>query len=520
MAAIGRAAALLRTGRRGPAADACRQVIRTLRGGGHVAEVWTTVRLAAELLADLDDPEPAATLLAAADADPLAPTILADERARQRRVRDRIARRLPTDRLAAATRRGTTLGRSAAADLALARLDAHRPSSRPATRQQPGSNPPSPRWTHDHHNHDHPHNRDRARRDGARGHGRREPRQGLRRAAAHRLRRRRSTAMTVLGDRLGLYTAMTDAGPLTAAGLAAATGLHERLVAEWLASQTVSGYVRHDPQAGTFECRPSTPSRCPWSTRPPTQSAPRRSSPPSTSPSRSSSGCSGPRPIYDYDELPPSLFEGVERFFRTAYTHELATTWFPAVDGLVPRLEAGARVADVGCGHGLSTLQIASRWPAGTVTGFDLHRPSVVMARAKAVEARVGNVAFHVADAADIGPGPFDVVVFSDSLHDMGDPPAALARAREVLVDGGTVVVIEPWSVDGLTDGIGNPSIRIDYAISTSVCTPTALAQHGGHAIGTQGGPTLRLKLLADAGFRDPVLATDTGANLVLAATR
>jgi hypothetical protein len=111
-------------------------------------------------------------------------------------------------------------------------------------------------------------------------------------------------------------------------------------------------------------------------------------------------------------------------------------------------------------------------------------------------------VAFHVADSADIGPGPFDVVVFSDSLHDMGDPPGALARAREVLVDGGIVVVVEPWSVDGLTDRIGNPSIRMDNAISTSVCTPTALAQHGNHAIGTQGGPSLRLKLLADAGFR------------------
>ena len=136
VAAIGRAAALLRTGRRGPAADACRQLIRTLRSAGMWPQVWITVRLAAELLADLDDPEPAATLLAAADADPLAPTVLADEQARQRRVRDRIARRLPTDRLAAATRRGSTLGRSAAADLAVARLDAH-------AAQHAAGNPPA-----------------------------------------------------------------------------------------------------------------------------------------------------------------------------------------------------------------------------------------------------------------------------------------------------------------------------------------------------------------------------------------
>jgi SAM-dependent methyltransferase len=327
------------------------------------------------------------------------------------------------------------------------------------------------------------------------------------------------TAMTVLGDRLGLYAAMTDAGPLTATGLAAATGLRERLVAEWLAGQTVSGYVRHDPQAGTFEL--------------PAEHALALSVVDSPACAVSAAEIIAAQYLtlaqlervfrgeadLDYDELPRSLFEGVERFFRTAYTHELATTWFPAVDGLVPRLETGARVADVGCGHGLSTLQIAARWPASTVTGFDLHRPSVLVARAKAVEARAENVAFHVSDAAGVGPGPFDVVVFSDSLHDMGDPPAALTRAREVLVDGGIVVVVEPWSLDGLTEGIGNSSVRIDYAISTSVCTPTALAQHGGHAIGTQGGPTLRLRLLAEAGFRDPVLAADTGANLVLAAT-
>ncbi len=329
-----------------------------------------------------------------------------------------------------------------------------------------------------------------------------------------------STAMTVLGDRLGLYAAMTDAGPLTAAELAATTGLHKRLIAKWLAGQTVSGYVRYEPQVGTFELPPEHALALSVIDSPAyVISAAEIITAQYLTLTQLEQVFRGEADL-DYDELPPSLFEGGERFFRTAYTHELATTWFPAVDALVPRLEAGARVADVGCGHGQSALHIASQWPASTVTGFDLHRPSVLVARAKAVEARAGNVAFHVADSADIGPGPFDVVVFSDSLHDMGDPPAALARAREVLVDGGIVVVVEPWSVDGLTDGIGNPLIRMDYAISTSVCTPTALAQHGGHAIGTQGGPSLRLKLLADAAFRDPVLAADTGANLVLAATR
>jgi SAM-dependent methyltransferase len=328
-----------------------------------------------------------------------------------------------------------------------------------------------------------------------------------------------STVMTVLGDRLGLYTAMTGAGPLTPTELATATGLRTRLVTEWLASQTVSGYVEHDPDAGTY--------------RLPAEHAMALSIVDSPAYVVSAAEIITAQyltldqlvPVFrgqadlDYDALPPSLFSGVERFFRTAYLHELGTTWFPAVAGLVERLEAGARVADVGCGHGQSALQLAARWPASTVVGFDVHAPSVLVARAKAVEAGARNVAFHVADAAEIGPGPFDVVVFSDSLHDMGDPPAALRRAREVLVDGGILVVIEPWSVDRLTDGIGNPSVRIDYSISTSVCTPTAMAQPGGYAVGTQGGPGLRLRMLGAAGFRDPVLAADTGANLVLAAT-
>jgi hypothetical protein len=128
----------------------------------------------------------------------------------------------------------------------------------------------------------------------------------------------------------------------------------------------------------------------------------------------------------------------VERFFATVYTHELATAWFAAIEGLVPRLDAGARVADVSCGRGQSSVQIATHWPNTTVTGFDLHQPSVVAARAAAVEAGVDDrVTFAAADAAEIGPGPFEVVAFFDSLHDMGDPPAALRRAHEVLVDGG-----------------------------------------------------------------------------------
>jgi SAM-dependent methyltransferase len=222
-----------------------------------------------------------------------------------------------------------------------------------------------------------------------------------------------------------------------------------------------------------------------------------------------------------YDTFPDSMFDAVQRFFRTAYTQELAANWFPAAPGLVPKLERGARVADVGCGQGFATLLIGRTWPASTVTGFDVHEPSIASARAAAIEAgSPENVTFRVADAAHIGPGPYDVVVYFDSLHDMGDPPAALRRAYDLLADGGIVVAVEPWSIDRLEDGIGNLSLRIDYSGSTSLCTPGSLAQAGGYGLGTLGGPSKRIDLLTQAGFREAALVADTGSNLVLAARK
>lgn len=331
-----------------------------------------------------------------------------------------------------------------------------------------------------------------------------------------------TTLMTIVGDRLGLYEAMTGAGPIRADELAAATGLHPRLVTEWLAAQTVAEYVRYDPTAETFEL--------------PAEHAAVLSV--QDSPAyliaataivgglfatvddleRAFRGDGG---VEIYDVLDDHARFGVERFFRTAYTHELAADWFPAVDGLVERLEAGARIADVGCGHGPSSVVMASTWPRSTVLGYDLHAASVTVARARAIEAGdPANLSFRVADAAQIGPGPFDVVTFFDSLHDMGDPLAALRRAHELLVDDGFLVVVEPWSLDRLEDGIGDLRTRLDFGVSTAMCTPGSLAQPGAYGLGTQGGPARRLELLEEAGFRDATVAVDTGFNLVLAARR
>ena len=314
---------------------------------------------------------------------------------------------------------------------------------------------------------------------------------------------------------------MTGAGPTTADELAGRTGLHPRLIAEWLGAQAVSGYVRHEVSTGTFELPDEhamalsvvgSPAYLvgaaeviagQYATLDPLANAFR--------------GGGG----IEYHAFPDTVRHGIERFFRTAYTHQLAQSWFPAVDGLVERLDDGASVADVGCGHGAATLIMARTWPRSEFVGFDVDEPSIAVARSRAADGGTpSNVAFRVAEAGVLDAGPFDVVTYFDALHDLGDPVAALRRAHALLAPGGIVVVVEPWSTDRLEDGIDNPIARIDFAISTSLCTPTALAQAGGHALGTCGGPTRRVRLLAEAGFVGARVAADTGQNLVLTAAK
>ena len=221
----------------------------------------------------------------------------------------------------------------------------------------------------------------------------------------------------------------------------------------------------------------------------------------------------------EYVRFPDTVKHGIERFFSTAYTHHLADVWFPAVDGLIAKLSDGARVADIGCGHGAATLLMAQLWPKSTYVGFDFDDASINVARSRAVDAGVqANISFHVGDAAGSGPGPFDVVTFFDALHDLGDPRAALDRAYDLLTPGGILVAVEPWSTDRLEDSIDNPIARIGSAISTSMCTPTSLAQPGAYGLGTCGGPTRRLALLSAAGFHDAHVAADNGQNLVITA--
>ncbi len=328
-----------------------------------------------------------------------------------------------------------------------------------------------------------------------------------------------TTAMTLLGDRLGLFEAMLGSGPVSAADLAQRTGLHPRSVAEWLSSQVVSGYLRHHGATGRFElpiehamvlALPESPAYVvgaaevvagQFATLEHLEQAFRTDG------------------AVDYAHFPDAVPHGIERFFRTAYLHHLVQEWFPSVDNLVRKMVDGARVADIGCGHGAATLLMAQAWPRSTFTGFDSDERAIPVARARAIQSGASDsVAFQVADATGFGPGPYDVVTFFDALHDLGDPVAVLDRAFELLGPGGIVVAVEPWSTDRLNDSIGNPVARLNYAVSTSMCTPTSLAQPGGYGLGTSGGPSRRLELLAGAGFIDARVALDSGQNLVLTA--
>ncbi|GGP89880.1 class I SAM-dependent methyltransferase [Streptomyces melanogenes] len=308
--------------------------------------------------------------------------------------------------------------------------------------------------------------------------------------------------LVVLGDRLGLFGALAGAGPLTSAELAARTGLVERYVREWLRGVAVAGYLGYDPGTDRFALSDEYAAVLADETAP--------------------TSLIGVFPGFqalwaDLDRVEeffrsgggmgwgdhhPALGAAQERFSRPAYVHGLIAEWIPAVDGIVAKLEAGARVADVGCGYGLSSILVGQRWPNSVVTGFDPDDDSVAHARAAAAKAGLdGRVAFEVADATTYPGQGYDLVTFTDSLHDMGDPEAAVAHARAALADEGAVLVIEPLAADRFEDDFANPYARVGYAISTLVCTPSSLAQPGAAALGAMAGEARLRDVLAAGGL-------------------
>jgi 2-polyprenyl-3-methyl-5-hydroxy-6-metoxy-1,4-benzoquinol methylase len=326
-----------------------------------------------------------------------------------------------------------------------------------------------------------------------------------------------SAPLVLLGERLGLYEAMAGAGRVTPAEVAARAGVGERIVREWLNNQAASGYVEHFPGTDRYELPPEHALALADRDGPfyvlggfEVLASLVADEPKVAERARAGEG-------FGWEEHDHRLFHGTERFFRPGYARHLLTEWIPALDGIEAKLRAGARVADVGCGHGASTVLMAQGFPASTFAGFDMHEPSIEAARAAAERSGVaGRTTFATATAATF-PGEYDLVAIFDALHDMGDPVGAARHVREALAPGGTFMVVEPRAGDDLEDNL-NPVGRLFYAASTLVCTPASLAQPVGLALGAQAGEERLRAVLEDAGFAHVRRAAETPFNMVLEA--
>jgi len=327
-----------------------------------------------------------------------------------------------------------------------------------------------------------------------------------------------NVALILLGDKLGLYKAMAGAGPVTSAELAARTKTHERYVREWLAAQCAGGFVSYDAATGKYALPPEQAMALADETSAiflpgffEVAAACIKDEPKITEAFRSGKGVG-------WHEHDHGLFTGTERFFRPNYRANLISEWIPALDGTEARLKAGARVADIGCGLGTSTILMAEAYPKSTFAGFDYHPESIRMAREAAAKAGVKDrVKFEVASAKDYPGGGYDFAAVFDCLHDMGDPVGAARHVLGTLDSHGTWMIVEPFAHDNLEDNL-NPVGRVFYAASTMICTPASLAQEVGLGLGAQAGEGRLSAVLRSAGFTRVRRAAETPFNIVLEA--
>jgi SAM-dependent methyltransferase len=324
--------------------------------------------------------------------------------------------------------------------------------------------------------------------------------------------------MIDIGQKLGLYRAMAGAGPLTSQEVARAAGCAERYVREWLNGQAAGGYVVYHRESGTYELTPEqafvladekSPVFMPpiweviaagWADEAKTIEV-----------FRTGKGV-------NWGEHDGRLHCGVAAFYRNGYRASLVAKWLPALDGVVDKLHAGARVADVGCGHGHSTLLMAEAFPNSSFLGFDTHKGSIDAAQAHARDAGLADRAtFTVADAKAPLPGPFDLIAFFDCLHDLGHPVEAARRAREALSEDGVLMLVEPYAADRVEDNL-NTVGRIYYSGSTWLCCAHAISEEGTHVLGAQAGEARLAEVCREAGFSKVRRAAQTPFNLILEA--
>jgi ubiquinone/menaquinone biosynthesis C-methylase UbiE len=325
-------------------------------------------------------------------------------------------------------------------------------------------------------------------------------------------------ASVIVGEELGLYRAMRDGAAITSDELARRTDCNPRLVREWLSANAAAGYV--ELVDGKF--------------RLPEEHALALAD--EDSPVFIAGGAVVVAALYlDKDKVVKAMrgdgalawgdhhacmFRGTERFFRPGYRANLVSTWLPALDGVVSKLERGAKIADVGCGHGASSVILAQAYPKSRVDGFDYHAESIATAKERAKEAKVEErVSFTTASAKSYQGKDYDLICFFDCLHDMGDPVGAARHAFQALKDDGSVLLVEPFANDSLEKNVG-PVARMFYAASTFVCTPSSLSQEGGAGLGAQAGEASLRKVFEEAGFKHFRRATETPFNLVLEARK
>jgi len=329
-----------------------------------------------------------------------------------------------------------------------------------------------------------------------------------------------NAALIIIGDKLGLYKAMAGAGPMTSAELAAKTKTTERYVREWLSAQAAGGFVTYDEASGKFTLPPEQTMALADEQSPvflpgffEIVSACIKDEPKVTEAFRTGKGLGW----HEHDNC---LFAGTERFFRPNYRAHLISEWIPALGDTLAKLKAGARVADVGCGLGTSTVLMAEEYPKSTFVGFDYHPQSIEMARAAATKAGVSErVKFEVAKAKDYPGKGYQLVAFFDCLHDMGDPEGAARHVLETLDPDGVWMIVEPFAHDKLQDNL-NPIGRVFYGASTMLCTPASLSQEVGLGLGAQAGEGRLSKILKNAGFSRVHRAAETSFNIVLEARR
>jgi 2-polyprenyl-3-methyl-5-hydroxy-6-metoxy-1,4-benzoquinol methylase len=324
-----------------------------------------------------------------------------------------------------------------------------------------------------------------------------------------------NAALVVMGDKLGLYRALAGTGRLTPAELAERTGSAERYVREWLNAQAAGGFVSYDPDSGRYSLPPEqavaltvpdSPAYLPGLFQTAIGSV--IDSPEITEKARSGDGFGWHEHVHD-------VHDGCERFFRPGYNAHLVAEWLPALEGVVEKLERGALVADVGCGHGASTILMAQAYPNSTFVGSDYHKGSIETARERAREAGVADrVSFQVSPAASYAGAEYDLVTMFDCLHDMGDPVGAARHVHSTLKPDGTWMIVEPNAGDRPEDNF-NPVGRAFYGFSTLLCTPASLSQEVGLALGAQAGEARIRGVVQTGGFTRFRRGAETPFNLV-----